>query len=58
MGAFDDIKGKAKEAAGKVTGDERLEAEGKAEQVKSDVVDAVKDGANKVIGSFKDDSDK
>ncbi len=58
MGAFDEIKGKAKEAAGKVTGNERLEAEGKAEQVKSDVVDAVKDGANKVIGSFKDDSDK
>lgn len=58
MGAFDEIKGKAKEAAGKVTGNERLEAEGKAEQVKSDVVDAVKDGANKVVGSFKDDSDK
>ncbi len=58
MGAFDEIKGKAKEAAGKITGNERLEAEGKAEQVKSDVVDAVKDGANKVVGSFKDDSDK
>ncbi|WP_311167529.1 CsbD family protein [Corynebacterium matruchotii] len=58
MGAFDEIKGKAKEAAGKVTGNERLEDEGKADQVKSDVVDAVKDGANKVVGSFKDDSDK
>ncbi|MFC2446658.1 MAG: CsbD family protein [Corynebacterium matruchotii] len=58
MGAFDEIKGKAKEAAGKVTGNERLEDEGKADQVKSDVADAVKDGANKVIGSFKDDSDK
>lgn len=58
MGAFDDIKGKAKEAAGKVTGNERLEDEGKADQVKSDVADAVKDGANKVVGSFKDDSDK
>ena len=58
MGAFDEIKGKAKEAAGKVTGDERLEDEGKADQVKSDVADAVKDGANKVVGSFKDDSDK
>ena len=49
MGAFDEIKGKAKEAAGN---------EGKADQVKSDVADAVKDGANKVVGSFKDDSDK
>lgn len=58
MGAFDEIKGKAKEAAGKVTGNERLEDEGKADQVKSDVADAVKDGANKVVGSFKDDSNK
>ena len=58
MGAFDEIKGKAKEAAGKVTGNERLEDEGKADQVKSDVADAVKDGANKVVGSFKDDSDQ
>ena len=58
MGAFDEIKVKAKEAAGKVTGNERLEDEGKADQVKSDVADAVKDGANKVVGSFKDDSDK
>ena len=58
MGAFDEMKGKAKEAAGKVTGNERLEDEGKADQVKSDVADAVKDGANKVVGSFKDDSDK
>ena len=58
MGAFDEIKGKAKEAAGKVTGNERLEDDGKADQVKSDVADAVKDGANKVVGSFKDDSDK
>ena len=58
MVAFDEIKGKAKEAAGKVTGNERLEDEGKADQVKSDVADAVKDGANKVVGSFKDDSDK
>ena len=58
MGSFDEIKVKAKEAAGKVTGNERLEDEGKADQVKSDVADAVKDGANKVVGSFKDDSDK
>ena len=58
MGAFDEIKGKAKEAAGKVTGDEGLETEGKADQDKSGVVDAVKDGVNKIVGSFKDDSDK
>ena len=58
MSGFDDIKGKAKEAAGKVTGDQRLADEGKTDQVKSDVADAVKDGVNKVVGSFKDDSDK
>ena len=34
--AAEDIAGKAKEAAGKVTGNERLEAEGKADQVKAD----------------------
>jgi uncharacterized protein YjbJ (UPF0337 family) len=33
----EDVGGKAKEAAGKVTDDERLEAEGKADQVSADV---------------------
>jgi uncharacterized protein YjbJ (UPF0337 family) len=33
----EDVSGKAKEAAGKVTDDERLEAEGKADQVSADV---------------------
>jgi uncharacterized protein YjbJ (UPF0337 family) len=36
-GTVDKIKGNVKEAAGKVTGDRRLEAEGKADQVKGDV---------------------
>ncbi|MFJ2551509.1 CsbD family protein [Microbacterium sp. NPDC087591] len=35
--AAEDIAGKAKEAAGKVTGNEKLEAEGKADQAKADV---------------------
>lgn len=35
--AGEDLKGKAKEAAGKVSGDEGLEAEGKVDQAKSDV---------------------
>jgi uncharacterized protein YjbJ (UPF0337 family) len=34
------MKGKAKEAAGKATGNERLVAEGKAEQVKGDAKQA------------------
>ncbi|MGW0469166.1 CsbD family protein [Streptomyces sp. NPDC003027] len=33
-------KGKIKEAAGRLTGDERLEAEGRGEQVKGDARDA------------------
>lgn len=32
-----DLGGKAKEAAGKVTDNERLEAEGKADQVEADL---------------------
>ena len=45
----EDLKGKAKEATGKVTNDEELEAEGKTDQTKSDLKDAkenVKDAFN------------
>ncbi|WP_084265022.1 CsbD family protein [Actinomadura macra] len=34
------IKGKAKETVGKVTGNERLEAEGKTDQAKGDIKQA------------------
>ncbi|GHA78275.1 CsbD family protein [Streptomyces termitum] len=34
------IKGKLKEAAGRMTGNERVEAEGRAEQAKGDARDA------------------
>ncbi|WP_425484824.1 CsbD family protein [Amycolatopsis anabasis] len=47
----DDLGGKAKEAAGKVTGDERLEGEGKLDQAKAGVKDAVE----KVKDVFKKD---
>jgi len=40
-GAANDMKGKVKEAAGKVTGDTKTEAEGKADQVKGKVQNAV-----------------
>jgi uncharacterized protein YjbJ (UPF0337 family) len=36
----DDLQGKAKEATGKATDDERLEAEGKGDQAVSDVKQA------------------
>jgi uncharacterized protein YjbJ (UPF0337 family) len=40
-GSAEQAKGKAKEWAGKVTGDSKTEAEGKAEQVKGKVQNAV-----------------
>ena len=40
-GAARNIGGKIKEAAGKVTGDHKLEAEGKADQVEGKVQNAV-----------------
>ena len=47
----EDVKGKAKEAAGKVTDDERLEAEGKMDQAKAGMKNAVED----VKDAFRDD---
>jgi uncharacterized protein YjbJ (UPF0337 family) len=49
--AAQDLKGKAKEAAGKLTGDKDLENEGRSDQAKSavkDVGEKVKDAAAKV----------
>ena len=46
---IDDLGGKAKEAAGKVTGDTSTENEGKLDQAKS----SVKDAAEKVKDAFK-----
>ena len=45
----EDAKGKLKETAGKVTGNDQLEAEGKVDQTKADVKkagDHVKDALN------------
>ncbi|AXG78906.1 CsbD family protein [Streptomyces paludis] len=46
----DKLKGKAKEAAGKVTGNQRLEAEGKADQAKGDI----KQAGEKIKDALKD----
>jgi uncharacterized protein YjbJ (UPF0337 family) len=46
---IDDLGGKAKEAVGKVTGDESTENEGKIDQAKA----SVKDAAEKVKDVFK-----
>ncbi len=40
-GAAENIGGKIKEAAGKVTGDEKLKAEGRADQVEGKVQNTV-----------------
>ncbi len=40
-GAAKNMGGKVKEAAGKVTGDEKLKAEGKADQIEGKVQNAV-----------------
>lgn len=60
---FEQLKGKAKEAAGKVTGDKHTEAEGKAENLGGKVKEAVndlKDSAQGAIDGIKKslDSDK
>lgn len=62
MGDFenktDDLVGKAKETAGKVSGDESLENEGKGEQIKSDIkegIENVKDKVSEGLGKLKGD---
>ncbi|MDT7951854.1 MAG: CsbD family protein [Acetobacteraceae bacterium] len=45
-GAWDKAKGNVKEGLGKVTGDEKMEAEGKADQVKG--------SAKSTVGGAKD----
>lgn len=54
----EDLGGKAKETAGEVTGNDDLRAEGRADQVKAGVKDAVeniKDAVDKVKGALKKD---
>ena len=45
-GAWDKVKGNVKEGVGKLTGDEKLQAEGKADQVKGK--------AESTVGGAKD----
>ncbi|MBT2496868.1 CsbD family protein [Microbacterium sp. AGC62] len=68
MSAADDVKnaaekaaGKVKEGVGKLTDNERLEAEGQADQVKASTKQAgqnVKDAAEKTGDSVRDAFDK
>jgi uncharacterized protein YjbJ (UPF0337 family) len=57
-GTKDRVKGSIKEAAGKLTGDRRTEAEGKTDQAKGKAKNAareVKETAKGVRDSLKDD---
>ena len=49
-GALDKAKGSIKEAAGKVTGDAKLQAEGKADKAAGSVKNAVGGGVDAVKG--------
>ena len=51
---MDDLKGRAKEAAGDLTDNERLQREGKVDQGKAEVKDKVGDVADKVSDKIKD----
>jgi uncharacterized protein YjbJ (UPF0337 family) len=60
-GSMEHTKGKAKEAAGKLTDNERLEREGRKDQVKGDTrkaVGHVKDAGEKVKEGVKDMADE
>ncbi|MFC7307871.1 CsbD family protein [Streptomyces monticola] len=59
--AMDKAKGKAKEMLGKVTGNDRMAAEGKTDQVKGKVRDAAEDVREKADGvrdSLRDRDDR
>lgn len=50
---IDKAKGRVKEAAGALTGDEKLKREGQAEQVVADVKDAVGKAVDKAADLLK-----
>jgi uncharacterized protein YjbJ (UPF0337 family) len=51
---MDDLKGRAKEAAGDLTDNERLQREGKVDQGKAEVKDKVGDVTDKIGDKIKD----
>jgi uncharacterized protein YjbJ (UPF0337 family) len=57
-GAADKVKGAVKDTAGKLTGDKKLQAEGKIDKAKGaahNVAGDVKDAARDAAGSARDD---
>jgi uncharacterized protein YjbJ (UPF0337 family) len=52
-GDADQLKGRAKEAAGDLTGNRRLENEGKADRAAGGIKETVSDFVDKVKGMFQ-----
>ena len=50
-GTFDRIAGKAKEAAGKVTGNKETETEGKLQQAEGKIKEVAEDAKNAIKGA-------
>lgn len=55
MSNLDDAKGRVKQAAGDITGDDNLKAEGKVDQASGKVKDAVDGAKDKVQGVLHND---
>lgn len=55
---LDDAKGRTKEAAGSITGDDDLKNEGKADQAGAKVKDAAESAKEKVSGAVDSVKDK
>lgn len=53
-GRMDEVKGSVKDAVGKATGDEGLQAEGKTQQAAGKAERETKGAANQVVGNVKD----
>lgn len=63
-GLGDKIKGSAEELVGNVTGDQKLEAQGKADQIVGNIKDRIEDAkdaagekVNEVLDKVKDETD-
>jgi uncharacterized protein YjbJ (UPF0337 family) len=55
---MDDAKGRTKEAAGDLTGDDQLQAEGKADQAGAKVKEAAENAKDKVSGAVDSVKDR
>lgn len=49
----DQLEGKAKEVGGKVTGNEKLESEGRTQKAAADTKEKVQEGVDKVKGAVQ-----